>query len=212
MSIEQALPSDILEDFREVVEAVRQERSRMRRELHDGIGQNVTALLFGLAWLDRYRDLFPDQISQLSEIAGALKRETSRLVKSLDPWELERWGMLSILRPKIEAWAQSHTFHFHSTGSGDVKLDAGPETVLYRLIRASLLRSMREPRTNRIDLALERRIGHLLAVVEDDGSDPADPEAEKISRLARDLAAEGAIDSGPSGGTILTFCIPLQPH
>jgi two-component system sensor histidine kinase UhpB len=209
MSIEQTLPPDILEDLRECAEAARQERSRIRRELHDGIGQTVTALLFGLAWLDRFRHLFPDRYSNLNEIAGALKRQTSRLVKSLDPTELERWGMLAILTPKIESWAQSHAFHFHSTGPGAVQLDAGPEIVLYRLIRASLLRSISEPRTNRIDLALERRSDHFLAVVEDDAGDPGDSARQEILQLARDLSTEADVEPGPAGGTILTFRIPF---
>ena len=209
MSTKQPLPLEILEDLREFAEAARQERSRIRRELHDGIGQALTALLFGLARLDRSGQLLADRISEVNEVAAALKREASRLVKSLDPQYLGEWGMLSILAPKIESWSQSHAFQFHSTGHGNMKLDAAAEIVLYCLTRNSLLRSMSEPRTNRIDLALEPRAGHLLALVEDDGSDPADPEAEKIMRLARDLSVEAEIDSAPSGGTILTFRIPL---
>jgi signal transduction histidine kinase len=200
---------DPVEALRECAAVAREERRRIRRTLHDSIGQQVTALLFGLSRLDRYRYLFSEQLSELREIAGALKKETTLLVQSLNPAEYEEWGMLAVLRPKIEQWAAAHAFHFHSTGLGGAELEAGTEVVLYTLVRSALVHSMRTPGTNRIDLAVERRADHLLAVLEDDGSDSGDPEAQEIIQLACALSAEAEIESSPSGGTLLTFRIPF---
>jgi len=199
---------DLLEALRECSGAAREERRSIRRSLHDNIGQQVTALLFGLSRLDRYRYMFPEQLSELNEIAGALKRETALLVRSLNPPEYEEWGMLAVLTQKIELWAAAHAFHFHSTGLDGAELEAGTEVALYSLVRSALMHAMRTPGTNRIDLVVERRADHILAVVEDDGSDSGDPEMQEIIQLTHALSAEAEIEPSPSGGTILTFRIP----
>jgi signal transduction histidine kinase len=203
---------DFLEDLRACSAAARDERQRIRRGLHDGLSQVVTALLFSLSWLERSRKLYPaleERIAELSGIAGTLKKEVAQLVKSLHPSELEEWGLVAILSPKIEAWAGVHKFQLHSSGLGGTALDWRAEVPLYCLVRAALLRSMHGPRTERIDLALLRRADHVLAIVEDDGGDPGEGQTQALRQLAQELGVEAEIDASPAGGTIVSFRIPL---
>jgi signal transduction histidine kinase len=200
---------DYLEDLRECAAAAREERRRIRRSLHDSIGQQVTALLFGLNWFARYQYMFPERIAELNEIAGTLKKETALLVRSINPPEFEEWGMLASLKPKIEKWAVAHEFHFHSTGLGAAELAAGTEIDLYRLVRAALLHSMGAPRARKIELVLEKRPDHILAIVEDDGSDCDDPETKAIRQSAGEIGVEVETEASPAGGTIMIFRIPV---
>jgi signal transduction histidine kinase len=206
---ERVAADDYLEDLRECAAAAREERRRIRRSLHDSIGQQVTALLFGLNWFARYQYMFPERIAELNEIAGTLKKETALLVRSINPPDLEEWGMLASLKPKIEKWAEAHQFHFHSTGLGAVELGAATEIDLYRLVRAALLHSMRAPRTGTIELVLEKRPDHILAIVEDDGSDCEDPETKEIRQLAAESGVDAETEASPAGGSIVIFRIPV---
>ncbi|MGO8697266.1 MAG: histidine kinase [Limisphaerales bacterium] len=95
---------------RRLAEAQETERGRLSRELHDRLGQDLTALKLGLANLCR-QGPFPqavgDQLSKLENLAEGLMRDIRRLARELRPAVLDDLGLDQALQRVTLEWSEN---------------------------------------------------------------------------------------------------------
>ena len=214
--------------LRRLVAAQEEERRRISRELHDQLGQRLTALLMGLKTLSadsHGRRSALDGLLKLQGLADELTRELHTLAWGLRPPALDDLGLHTALYNYVEEWAEQAraAVDFHTTGIDGRRLPLDIETALYRITQEALTNVLKHAGAARVSIVLERLGEHVVAVIEDDGAG-FDAEAllrppvkrRKLGLLgmrerASMLGGTLNIESTPGAGTSVFVRIPLKP-
>jgi signal transduction histidine kinase len=162
------------EVLRRLVAAEETERGRVSRELHDQLGQNLTALKLGLQIVRKRRGCPPatrESVSKLEDLTDSLMRDIHRLAWELRPAALDDFGLEMALRRYADEWAalSGVPVDFDSRGATAQRLAPELETALYRITREALMNVLRHAKARRGSVLLERRADHVSLIVEDDG-------------------------------------------
>jgi PAS domain S-box-containing protein len=160
--------------MRQLITAEEQQRQRISRELHDQMGQQLTALLLGLQSLkdiSRGRPKAIATIEQLRGIADQIGREVHQLALDLRPTALDDLGLAAALTNYSTDWAQrTHVdVNFHSSGLDTLRPAPEIETTIYRVVLEALNNVARHAQAKHVSIILERRESYVIAIVEDDG-------------------------------------------
>jgi signal transduction histidine kinase len=203
------------------------ERGRISRELHDRLGQDLTALKLGLQLVKKQGPFTPSvqaSIGQLEKLADSLMQDIHRLAWELRPAALDDFGLDMALRRYATEWSEHNgvAADFHSRGMETHRLPTELETTLYRITQEALTNVLRHAKAQRVSVLLERRPDHVLLIVEDDGQGFDAQTALKApgahSRLGllgmqeRVILANGTfeIESTAGAGTTVFVRIPLE--
>src|SRR6185436_14876097 len=160
--------------MRQLITAEELQRQRISRELHDQMGQQLTALLLGLQSLkdiSRGRPKALATIEQLHSIADQIGREVHQLALDLRPTALDDLGLAAALANYSADWAQrTHVdVNFHSSGLNALRPALEIETKIYRVVLEALNNVARHAQAKHVSVILERRDNYVIAIVEDDG-------------------------------------------
>jgi PAS domain S-box-containing protein len=213
---------------RRLTTAQEDERRRIARELHDQMGQHLTALGLGLKVV---KDATPDpspvreQLQGLQALTDLIGREVHSLALELRPTALDDLGLEAALANYAEGWSERSGIEvdFHGNGLDGVRLPVLIETALYRLVQEALTNVLKHAAAQRVSVVLQRTPGQVSAVVEDDGrgfdadSAPAASAAERrlgllgmrerVSLVGGTLTVESAVGRG----TTVIARVPLRP-
>ena len=160
--------------LRRLADAQEEERQRIARELHDQMGQHLTALSLGLKSL---KDGMPDpsparpRLHQLQEITDLIGKEVHDLALKLRPTALDDLGLHTTLVNYLEEWSEGSGVEadFHSAGLDAGRLPPPVETALYRVVQEALTNVLKHAQARRVSLILRRSPNQVVAIVEDDG-------------------------------------------
>jgi len=160
--------------MRQLITAEEQQRQRISRELHDQLGQQLTALLLGLQALKETSHRRPKAmglIEQLHAIVDQIGREVHQLALELRPTALDDLGLTAALANYSADWAQRTQVevNFHSNGLDTLRPGRELETTIYRVVLEALNNVARHAQAKHVSVILERRDNYLIAIVEDDG-------------------------------------------
>jgi signal transduction histidine kinase len=210
--------------LRQLAVAEEEERLRLSRELHDQMGQLVTALLLGLREL-RSGSTSPqrEKVAELEKLADRIAREVQQLALDLRPPALDTLGLPAALENLLHEWSARNGIEadLQSIGLTGERFPAEVETMLYRIAQEGLTNVVKHARASHVSLLLERRGGNLSIILEDDG-DGFDLEEVLVARdKARRLGLRGMrervarlggsleIESSPGVGTCLFIRAPI---
>jgi two-component system sensor histidine kinase UhpB len=148
------------------------ERRRIARELHDEVGQSLTAVLMDLT---RAAEVATDtglrsELVQAQETTRASLDEVRRLAHRLRPGVLEDLGLISALTA-LSTEVSDHTGLLirRRFDAGLPSLDEQTELVVYRVAQESLTNAARHAGATAIELSLTRRDQSVVLRIEDDG-------------------------------------------
>lgn len=213
--------------LRRLVLAQEDERRRISRELHDHMGQQLTAIMMGLKSLDvasHGRETTIASLQQLQALTDQLAREVHSLAWGLRPPALDDLGLETALYNYAEEWAERSrvVVDFHSSGFETGRLPLIHETAIYRIAQEALTNVLKHSNADRVSFILERREDHVLAVVEDNGKGFDIEGVQERSSEERNLGLLGirerasllggtlAIESAAGIGTTLYVRIPVN--
>ncbi|WP_078854084.1 HAMP domain-containing sensor histidine kinase [Streptomyces sp. NRRL F-5135] len=147
------------------------ERRRIAQELHDEIGQTLTAVLLELKRVaDRAPAPLRDELRQVQETTRGSLDEIRRIARRLRPGVLEELGLISALRALTpELTEHSGLTVRHAFDSGLPALGPDVELVLYRVAQEGLTNIVRHADARHADLALRRTPGGVELSLADDG-------------------------------------------
>lgn len=205
-------------------ETQEEERANVARDLHDGIGQHLTALVVGLRTIEQSSDLETarDRARELRQLGLRAHEEARALARGLRPAALEELGLVSALEQMCLDFEHAHGVRasFRSDAAGVDRLDAGSEKALYRIAQEALNNVARHAEASRVELALAHDRGSTLLSVRDDGRGLA-RESGGVDRRhtgsglgimrerAEAIGASLRIESGREGGTRIEVRLPL---
>jgi signal transduction histidine kinase len=208
---------------RQLIKAQEEERRRVARELHDQMGQNLTALFLGLKSLDdsepRDGD-FSSVLRPLQELAAQTARDLHRVALELRPAALDDLGLVKALRNLLENWSLHCRIEsdFEADNYDPAKACFEIETTLYRLVQEALNNVAKHSGARQVSVVLRTTPDHMQAIVEDDGVgfDVRAKQGE-VGRLGLKgmqerlalISGNLNIESAPGRGTTLVVRIPI---
>ena len=219
---------DALQMFsRHLIEAQEDERRRIARELHDQIGQILTAVKMNLHAMQ--------QFCQGSEAGSYVKDnieavdEALRLVRDLSvdlrPPVLDDMGLTTALRWYVDRFAKRTGLKIDiliDVPDDNERFSRDLETACFRIAQEALTNVVRHAQATRVVVRLAKDSEVLLLTVKDDGVgfdvERLRKRAQRVATLGlismqeRAHAAGGAIeiDSAPASGTEIRFSLPLD--
>ena len=210
----------------QLVTAQENERRRISRELHDQMGQHLTAILLLVDSLKRGSDFnaaLGAKLSQLEEVAGQISDEVDSLAWELRPTALDDLGLEAALDKYIRKWTERSLVpvDLQSAGLDNARLPPLIETAIYRIAQEALTNIARYARAKSVGIILERRHHHVSAIIEDNGCgfdidalQAKPPEERRMGLLGMEerAALVGGtlhIESAPGMGTTVYLRIPF---
>jgi PAS domain S-box-containing protein len=204
-----------------LVIAQEDERRRIARELHDQLGQQLTALRLTLETLKAQSSESTElsaQIETLQQLARQLDEDVAFRVWELRPSALESVGLQAALTNYARSWSRHFGIdvRLHTGRSTADRLPSDVETVIYRLAQEALNNVAKHARADHVDVLLERMSDHLSLIVEDNGVgfDPSALEAGDglgligMRERAELIGADLVIESAPGRGTTIILRSP----
>jgi len=150
-----------------------EERSRIARDLHDEVGQQLTAILVGLKTIELAPDLETARIRAqgLRDVGAAAHDEVRRLARGLRPGVLAELGLEAAVARICEEYERLHGTAIRLDVSPDACHGLSPEIEmsLYRILQESLTNVARHAAATQIEVALHRRGNAITLSVVDDG-------------------------------------------
>jgi PAS domain S-box-containing protein len=200
-----------------------EEKRRIARELHDELGQALTALKLDLTWLS---ERLPAGQAAIAEKLGAMQAmidgtvaATRRISSDLRPLILDDLGLVPAAEWLVQEFTQRTGIPCELVvGSPDLELKDPHATAVFRILQESLTNVARHAKAQRVEVALGRADGTVTLNVRDNGrgfnlDDPRRPNAFGLMGLRERvslLGGEVRIESQPGLGTVLDVQIPLE--
>ena len=222
-----------LERNRQLTRAIQsrleEERRSIARELHDELGQCVTAIkTIGTAISNRARESAPDtheNAQTIVAVASHIYDVVHGIIRQLRPTALDHLGLSETLRETVSGWRARHpdiVCDLRLEG----KLEGLGETInitVYRMVQECLTNIIRHAGATRSDIFVARTGDHprgdvVRVVVRDDGKgfdQRAEREATRFGLIGmrervQALDGEFRIDSIPGEGVTVTAVIPVK--
>jgi PAS domain S-box-containing protein len=207
-----------------VLEAREEEKTRIARELHDELGQLLTALKMDLAWLRERLPGGADELAARADGMGELLDRTvsssRRIASDLRPLMLDDLGLAEAAQWLVEDFAKRSGIRLELQAPEGLALDAlskGAATALYRALQESLTNIARHSGAKSAWILLAQENGALHLEIEDDGRGVTPEDLDKSSSLGlkgmRERVAYygGSLEvaRAPRGGTRLRVRMPL---
>lgn len=200
------------------------ERRQVARELHEGAGQMLTSLLFGIKMLEGAMTLeevhrfLPDLKSQVWDTLETLRQISVNLRPSL----LEDLGLVSTLRSYARdfgTWQQMEIFF--SVHGDEVRLDPMSEITIFRIVQEALSNAGKYSRATQVTLAMDFAAGELTVRMEDNGvgMDPrmlsegphgAPMGIWGMQERAAFLGGACRIETAPGRGVSIVLSVPIR--
>jgi len=208
---------------RQLLEAQENERRHIARELHDEIGQALTAVKINLQAAQRTPDTLAAYLEDSISIVDRTLQQVRTLSLDLRPALLDDLGLVVALRWYVDRQAQRTGFTAQFVADA-LKTRPRPdiETACFRVAQEALTNVVRHARAQQVRVELHQRDTELHLLIRDDGKG-------FDVRTAQERAAQGAsmgllgmqervwlvggqiaIESAPAGGTEIRVRFPLQ--
>lgn len=195
-----------------VLESADAERSRVARELHDGVGQLLTGLRMRVEAVAREQPALHDLLALADEASGEVRGIAHRMM----PRALGELGLVPAIGDLLAKSLKLPGLRYSYESFGlEGRLPEHVETGVYRIAQELINNIIRHARASLVSVQLLRNKGHLVLIVEDDGIgfDPAAARAGLGLGSLRDRARalHGGLDiqSSPGSGTVATLRVPL---
>ena len=207
-----------------VLEAREEEKTRIARELHDELGQLLTALKMDLAWLRERLPAGGTELAARADGMGALLDRTvgasRRIAADLRPLMLDDLGLADAAQWLVEDFGKRSSVRLEMQMAQDAAFEAlskGAATALYRALQESLTNIARHSGAKHAWVVLAQENGALHLEIEDDGRGVSAEDLEKSSSLGLKGMRERVAYYGgtlevaraPRGGTRLRVRMPL---
>ena len=199
-----------------------EERARISREVHDELGQSLTAVKMDLAWMEGRMP----QTGEMLERIRATRTLVDSMVQSIRRISTElRPAVLDLGLAAAVEW-QVQDFQARSGIQCEVRLlteevvAANASTAMFRISQETLTNVARHSRATRAEVVLQKRGDRLVLRIHDNGRgfDQTGPALSKSLGLlgmrerAAILGGHVDITSAPGKGTTVTAWIPFPSH
>ena len=204
----------------QLVATQEEERKNLSRELHDHVGQMLTALRMELGRIDRLRSSADSRVAgavaECRQLVDNMVRTVRDLALGLRPSMLDDFGLQPALEWHVRDFSRRFGVPVELSVDGDFELlSEQHRTCVYRAVQEALTNCVRHARASRVVVAVSRLADSLAVTVVDDGVgfDPGQRAGglglRGIEERVRELHGVMTIRSAAGAGTTLTMRVPM---
>jgi signal transduction histidine kinase len=205
-----------------LLHAREEERRRLRRDLHDGIGPTLAAIGLKVdtaaSWVVRDPAAAERLLEEVRQDLTAAMADTRRLVRGLHPPALAELGLGGAIGRMAEQFfpGAPGVPAISVRADGLPALPAAVELAAYRIVHEGLTNALRHANAGQclVQLDIEGDALHIEVTDDGDGFDPSRGPGvgmEAMRERAEELGGEFTIGDSASGGTRLLVTLPLAP-
>ena len=200
-----------------------QERTNIAREIHDDLGQTLTALKMDLSWLDKRlpkdQEILSEKTKSMSKLIDMTIRTVQRVSTELRPGLLDDLGLAAAMEWQAEEFQNRTGIECKLTlDPENIILDQDRSTAIFRIFQETLTNVARHANATRVKVSLKEKAGKLEMKVRDDGkgitekqiSDPKSFGLMGIRERANFWGGEVTINGIRDKGTTVTVSIPVE--
>jgi signal transduction histidine kinase len=221
IQVEKGRGAQMLESLRALTarldSTAEEERTRISREFHDELGQQLTVILFELEPLVHDpREAIANRARDLMALVEATGNEVRRIATELRPAALDFGGLPSAIEHLGRDFRRRTGIECTVSVQTPLLTSAATATCLYRICQESLTNIGRHARATHADVLLTSDANGLTMTVSDDGRGfvPCAAEAKGplgllgMRERARIAGGSFEIDSAPGHGTLIVVKVP----
>ncbi len=203
-----------------LVSAREEERRRLRRDLHDGVGPQLAALMLEL---ETASDLVSDNheasalMAKLSKRAREIVSDVRHSVHALRPPALDELGLVEALREGAIQYGPAGLRVSVQYSEELSDLPAAVEVACYRIVQEALANVVRHARASHcsIRIRLDKEASALSVEVEDDGRGIRDHDRAGVGMISmrertEELGGRCTVEPLAGGGTLVRALLPFQ--
>jgi PAS domain S-box-containing protein len=198
------------------------ERTTVARDLHDQLGQILTAINMDVTWVARRlpgtQTEVRDRLTQTIQLISDGVRSVRRICSGLRPGLLDDLGLAAAIEWQANEFsARTGICCNVSVPSEDLDLNSDSVTAIFRVFQEALTNVARHADAHGVNAFLGKQDDSLVLIVEDDGNGFCESEATDSLGLlgmrerAQACGGDVQISSSPGNGTTVTMCTPLHP-
>jgi signal transduction histidine kinase len=165
-----------------------EERTRLAREIHDELGQDLMGLKMDLAWLQKHTP--PEQkglwqkLRAMSDLVDTTIQHMRRLATELRPGILDDLGLLAAIEWQLQEFEKRTGVRSRFiTNVGEVALDADETTTFFRILQETLTNVARHARATQVKVSLDQERDYVTLRVQDNGRGITEGEAAGLQSL-----------------------------
>ena len=207
---------------KQLLEVIEREQRRIGQDLHDGLGQHLTALeMMNYALVEKMKREAPGLVSAMQDISKHIRQtitQTRQLSHGLSPIALEDDGLMNALRELAEMTKSGGRVDCALACADTVRIsDTRLATQLYRIAQEAVTNAVRHSGAKSVTIQLSRSGARLELVVTDDGKGmPAETGKTGLGLVtmqhrAHLIGANLEFNSNPGSGVRVTCTLYCQP-
>ncbi|BBG02124.1 MULTISPECIES: sensor histidine kinase [Pseudonocardia] len=209
------LAEDLQRSREHLVRAREEERRRMRRDLHDGLGPTLAGLVMR-ADAARETGGGPDELAEIAVQARTALDDVRRLVDGLRPPALDTLGLAGTIRAQLQGRPRGVPEAVLDLPAPLPQLPAAAEVAALRIVTEAVANADRHARASRVRVALRMCGDDLHVTVTDDGIGPPDGPGSGVGlpsmvERAAELGGGATVDRAAGGGTRVHAVLPAGP-
>jgi signal transduction histidine kinase len=208
------LHTDLVHSRERLVVAREEERRRLRRDLHDGLGPALAGLTLKL---DTARNLLGDAplLREMRDDVQGTIADVRHLVEGLRPVSLDELGLAEALRRLVDRAPPDGPLVHLVTDAADSPA-AAVEVAAYRIVQEALTNVLRHSGAHSCDVTVCGRNGSLVVSVADDGRGAGEASSggsglETMRERAEELGGSLELLPRAGGGTLVRAILPRDP-
>ncbi|TAD92494.1 MAG: hypothetical protein EAY75_02410 [Bacteroidetes bacterium] len=206
-----------------VINAEEKERERIAGELHDGVGQLMSAARMNLgafeSQLERLDEKDKVRFGKIIDLVDESCKEVRAVSHQMMPNALLKRGLANAIRDFLEKLDTGVLKVDLYTEGLNERIDPNIEGVLYRVVQEAVNNVIKHSSASRLDLALVKEQTEISITIEDNGKGFDSSDATKFEGIglknigSRIAFLRGTVEwsSKPNQGTLVSIHVPLAP-
>ena len=219
--IERRVLDDELQALTTRIEAAREEeRTTIARDIHDQLGQSLTALRLDVGWLQRRSDdpIILRKLEDMAQTTDDVLRTVRRISADLRPGVLDTLGLPAAIEWQAEEFQRRTSTECRVIANvSDLQLERDMSTNVFRIFQEALTNISRHAAAAHVEVSVRLERGKLLLEIADDGIGMPEiaPRGTSLGILgmrerARRLGGDCTVKRRSPRGTIVSVSVPLR--
>lgn len=199
------------------------ERTHIAREIHDVLGQQLTAAIMDVAWIDKKIDpkdqILKNRIKELFEVLNSMINSARKISTELRPSVLDDMGLAAAVELHLEEFEKRSGIQTKlSKPEKPMNLTSNLRIALYRIFQESLTNVARHSKAKKVEVNLEIIDEEIFLEIKDNGIgfDEKKVSAKKtlgvlgMKERAINIGGEYIISGKPGEGTLISVKVPAE--
>lgn len=202
-----------------------EERKRIGREIHDELGQQLTAIKMDIAWIDKKipeeTTVLKDKLKNVITLLDGSNKSIRRILSELRPGILESHGLTDALHSLSRQFTENTGIEINLEMNGlEINLSEQLVICIFRVYQEALTNISKYAHASKVEASINNRGDSITVIIEDNGKgfDVAAVQNKKsfgllgMKERVLSLAGKFELISSPGNGTTIRISLPYNTN